>query len=550
MRLSGVSPRTLLPDALALLALLVLPVAAWAREGVSRSASQPWWQLDTDPYLFGPDAGAWAQNALALHQGRLADLDPHRLPTWTLLTSWTMDLTGWDVVFAGHLVNRAEHVLLGPVLYLLGRSLGLGPLSFVAAALAVMQPALLAAACRFGIDPTVTFLVPLMLLTARWGGRVWWLAPIAGAIAGLTMVSHLTAIAFPACGLLLCLVSGKGVLRRLLAGALYAGATWLIFQWVFSVFPMLPTTFFENAVAEGISPTGGSSQASQFASREAAVAILQSNGGKALDGALVFITEHLRPVALPWALSVAFVWLGLLGPDALRKRSDGIRAGWRGRVPIVLRSGLEGVAVGSAAAPLLAFFASNAPERYSDNLLPIGALIIVRGAATALAGLAVLATWRLSPRLQRWAEPALFAVVALGWSVGEWREPHQRAPVKAAPEEKRALLIGKAVAEHFPPGGSGASALREVLPYAHLRYCPKTVCPFGDTEPSYRQCIEILRKECPGEGDFPLVVTEGLTTEQRSERRARFEAWVGTRLRPVAEAGGALIYAIPREGEL
>jgi hypothetical protein len=122
--------------------------------------------------------------------------------------------------------------------------------------------------------------------------------------------------------------------------------------------------------------------------------------------------------------------------------------------------------------------------------------------------------------------------------------------VKAAPEEKRALVIGKAVAAHFPPGGSGASALREVLPYANLRYCPNTVCPFGDSEASFRQCVDILRKECPGEGDIPLVVVEGLTAEQRSDRRARFEAWVGTRLPIVAEAGGAKIYAIPREGDL
>ena len=541
-------PRLLLLDLAAIVALLGLPILAWAREGVSRSADQPWWQLDTDPYLFGPDAGAWAQNALALHQGRLADLDPHRLPTWTLLTSWTMDLTGWDVVFAGHLVNRAEMVLLGPVLYLLGRSLGMGGFSFVAAALAVLQPSLLAAACRFGIDPTVTFLVPLMLLAARYGGRVWWLAPVAGAIAGLTMVSHLTALAFPLCGLLLCIVSGKGVVRRLLAGALYAGAVWLTFKWVFSVFPMLPTVFFENAVAEGISPTGGSSAASQTASREAALAILQQNGGKALDGTLVYITEHFRPILLPWALSVACVWLGFLGPDMFRPLPEG--STWRTRVGAVVRSLLEGIAVGSALAPMLAFVASKAPERYSDNLLPVGALLISRGGATLAAAVTWLAAWRMPPRWHRRLAPTLVALCLAVWTVGEWREPHQRAPVKAAPEEKRALVIGKAVAEHFPPGGSGASALREVLPYANLRYCPNTVCPFADSEASYRQCVDILRKECAGEGDIPLVVVTGLTAEQRSDRRARFKDWVGTKLPPVAQAGGATIYAIPREGDL
>ena len=356
--------------------------------------------------------------------------------------------------------------------------------------------------------------------------------------------------AFPLCGLLVCLASGRGVLRRLLAGLLYTGAVWLTFKWVFSVFPMLPTVFFENAVAEGISPTGGSSLASQDASREAALTVVRENGAKALNATLVFLAEHLRPVLVPWSLSVAFVWLGLVGPDAVRRLPDGGPTGWKGRVAVVFKSVLIGLAVASAAAPLLAFMASKAPERYSDNLLPVGAFVIVRGAATVAALVAALATWRLAPRWQRRVEPAVFVALALVWTVGEWREPHQRAPVKAAPEERRALVIGKAVAAHFPAGGSGASALREVLPYANLRYCPNTVCPFGDTEPSYRQCVEILRKECAGEGDIPLVVVGGLTLEQRSERRARFEEWVGTQLEPVAQAGGATIYAIPREGEL
>ncbi len=540
--------RKLLLDLGAVAALLALPLLAWEREGVSRNADQPWWQLDTDPYLFGPDAGAWAQNALALHQGRLADLDPHRLPTWTLFTSWTMDLTGWDVAFAGHIVNRVEMVLLGPVLYILGRSMGMGAFAFVAAALTAMQPSLLASACRFGIDPTVTFLVPLLLLTARLAGRAWWLAPVAGAVAGLTMVSHLTALAFPLCGLLLCLVSSKEWRRGLLAAALYAGAAWLTFRWVFSVFPMLPATFFENAVAEGISPTGGSSAASQAQSRDAATEVLRQNLARALDSTLVYLTEHFRPILVPWALSVAMLWLGFIGPDAFRALPEGATRWTRARA--VLRSLLEGIAVTSALAPVLAFMAAKAPERYSDNLLPIGSLVMARGGATVHAALSAALTWKAPPQWARRAIPGIAALCLVVWTVGEWREPHQRAAVKAAPEERRALVIGKAVAAHFPPGGSGASALREVLPYANLRYCPNTVCPFGDSEASFRQCVDILRKECPGEGDIPLVVVEGLTAEQRSDRRARFEAWVGTRLPIVAEAGGAKIYAIPREGDL
>ncbi len=536
-------------DGVAVVLLSLLPVWAWRREGAVATPELPAFMADTDVYIFGPDAGAWAQNALALHQGRLADLDPHRLPTWTMFTAAAMELTGWDVARSGHLVNRVEHLLLGPVLYALGRALGLNVLAFAAAALVVLQPTLLASSSRFGVDPTVTLMVPLMLLTAAWAGRWWWSAPLGGALAALTMISHLTALAFPLCGLLLCAASARGAWRGLAAVLLYAGAAWGVVHLTFDVFPMLPRDFFTNALAEGVAPTSDPSIGTQAASRDAAVELVRANAGHALDEAIRFVVRPFQPIFLPWAATVGLVWAGLVGPRPFSPRpDDDTRWRWVGRGLVAL---VEGVAVASALAPLLAFAAAKSPTRYSENLLPIAALVVMRGAAAVVAAGAALASWWPAVAARRgWGELAVGAVLTASWVAGEWREPHQRAPMMPSMTDRNALLVGRVLAEHFEPGGGAASALREVLPYAGLRYCPNTVCPFSEGEQAYRSCVEVLRKECPGEGPIPLVVTGSLTVEQRPALRVKFEDWVGTRLEPVAEVAGSTIYAIPRTGAL
>lgn len=535
-------------DLVAVLLLVALPILAWQREGVVPAAGQPGWIFESDQYLYGPDAAAWAQNALALEQGRYGDLDAHRLPTWTMLTAATMRLTGWDVALSGHLLNRLLHVLLGPVLYALGRVCGLRGLAFGAAALVVVQPMLLASACRFGVDPTVTFLVPFLLLTAWISGRTLWFAPIGGAVAALTMVSHLTALGFPLCGLLLCAASApRSWWRGPLAVVLYAAAGYLTFRAVFDVFPMLAENFFVDSLAEGVAPTHGVT--SQAGSREAALALVEANAPKALDRALRLVVTTFRPEFVPWGASVALVWLGFVGPHAFAAGQPGEGIG--GRVGRVFRSAVQAFAVASAMAPLLAFAAANSPERYSDNLMPVGALVMATGAATVVAAVGAAVGLRAAWAPARGPVELVLSVgLALGWTWGEWHEPHQRAAILAPAEERAALPVGRELAKHFPPGGGGASAMREVLPYAGLTYCPNTVCPFRDDEIGYRACVAVLRKECPGEGDIPLVVMEGLTIEQRSELRAHFEEWVGTRLEPVATVNGARIYAIPRDGEL
>lgn len=538
---------------LAVVALLWMPLLAWRREGVVSVPGKPWWIVESDQFLYGPDAAAWAQNALALNQGRLADLDPHRLPTWTVFTVGTMRVFDIDVALAGHLVNRVEHVLLGPVIYLLGRLLGLKGFAFAAAAIVVVQPHLLASACRFGVDPTVTLMVPLTLLAARVAGGRWWFAPAAGVVAGLTMVSHLTALGFPLCGLVLMVASGRGWWRRLAAALLYCGAVYLVFRWVFSVFPMLPEAFFKDSLAEGITPTGDDiGEAGRAAARESALSLLRTNAPLALNAALRFIAMTFAPAGLPWALSVALIWLGFLGPNAARRvRPPSGKAAWRHLSRRVFGSVAEGVAVASACAPLIAFAAAKSPERYSDNLLPVAALLMARGGAT-LAAAAVHALSFLRPLFSfRWRiEAGIAAILAVCWSAGEWREPHQRSAVLAPAFEKNALAVGQALADHFPAGIGAASCLREALPYAGLLYCPNTVCPFSDNEPGYRRCVEIIRKECPGTGAIPLIVTDDLTLEQCPVNRVHFDAWVETRLVPVASAGGSRIYALPRTGEL
>ncbi|HNC94672.1 MAG TPA: hypothetical protein PKW90_01040, partial [Myxococcota bacterium] len=114
-------------DGVAVVFLLVWGGMLWPMGG---GDGLPFWATITDKMLFGPDAAAWAANALAFFDRRYDDLDFHRMPTWTLMTAAGMT-TGLDVVLSGHLVNHLMHLLLPVVLYFLGslggsRGAGLG----------------------------------------------------------------------------------------------------------------------------------------------------------------------------------------------------------------------------------------------------------------------------------------------------------------------------------------------------------------------------------------------------------------------------------------
>lgn len=546
----------MLPDALRRTWILdVLVAVALAAAGARMLAGVPgppgddlpWWANGSDAYVWGPDAGAWALNALALANGRWEDLDPHRMPSWSIFTATAMRLLGLDVALAGHFVNKLFHVLLGPVLYGLGRASGMRAGAVAAALLGVAQPVLLASAGRYGVDPTVTFMVPLTLLAGWAAGRWWPLAPIAGVVAGLTTVCHLTALGFALPGLLICLLAGRGWWRLLGAG-LYLGVAAATVYGIYAVFPTIPRDFVAGVFAEGIAPAAGTSVAEQVHQKDAALATLQANAPAALDTVVANVLRAFRVPHLPWALLLALPWLGIVGPPAVEGLVEGEGSLGRRALRGLGRGLVAGLPLAATLLPLVALAAAGAPSRYSDNLLPVAGVVVMRGLSTVVAPVGVLVARYVAPAVAYAAEVLAFAWVAwVAWPVAE--NPAS-VGMGVPPEEARAMPVGKALAEHFESGVGAAAPLREALPYAGMVYCPTTVCPFTDDEAGYLQCVDIIRQECRGDGPIPYVVTPGLTPEQETEPRRHMDDWISGKLEPVATVGSTRIYALPREGGL
>jgi len=527
-------------DAVGALLVAVAAIAALARRSAPGDPGQPWWASPSDGLLFGPDAGEWALNAVAFAGGNLQDLDGHRMPGWTVLTAAVMHLGGLDVVHAGHLVCRVEHVVCAVAIYALGRVLGMGGGALLAGLLVATDPKLVSAAERFGVDPTVTCLVPLTLLAARAGGRWWGLAPLAGAVAGFTTVSHLTALGFAVPGLLACVFAARGW-RALPAGLLYAagaaGVVWTVYQF----FPWLGLAKLQFAVAEGVAPTAAANpMATAPLTQALSWQILRDNAPTALEDLVRTVAQGARTTMVPWALLIALPWLGLVGAAPFRADPDA--PSWGRRLARALGGGIP---VALCLAPLLAFSAARAPERYSDNLLPIGVLLVVRGAEAVVVVLARLV--RLGPA------PILVGELALA---GAWLATPPPAPPTPAttalirPEDARARELGRALAAHFPTGIGAVSPIREALPYAGMRFCPSANCPFTEHEQAFLECVQIIQTQCRGEGDIPYVVTPGVSAEQVSRPRAAMDVWIEAHLDPIAEVGSDRVYRIPRTGRV
>lgn len=529
-------------DALACIGLVSVAALQLSRAGSAPQPGAPWWSANADAYLFGPDAGEWAMQAAALATGNFAELDAHRMPTWTILTVAAMRIGNLDVVYAGHIVNKLLLLALGPALYGLGRAAGMRAGAVAVATLAVIDPSLVGAATRFGVDPTVTTLLPLSLLAAYGSGRWWWFAVMGGALSALLAASHLSALAYPLPALLMCFFNGKGW-RRWAGTLLFAGGTAATLYAIYQVFPFLPEKFLVDAFAEGIQPTAAPTDAQVAASRDSAVALVLQNAPGAAATASAGIASSYGPKGVPWQALVAIPLFGIWGAAAFTSES------LSGRFAR-LRQFFSGWAVGfpllAACAPLVLFAAGELPARYSQNVLPIGGLVFFRGLSFWVAGAAKLAGRPKSPLSQVLTEAALLATAFFVDRVPPPQEDRGEPP----PAEARALHVGRALAAHFPPGIEAASPLREALPYAGQRYCPDTVCPSGPGEREVIACIAVLRNECAGTGDIPFVVAPGMSREQEGPFRLALTDWIEARLDPVTTVGDVRLYALPRQGEL
>lgn len=536
-----VSPtiRRWLGPALDIAAVVAIVAAGRALLGPDPApAGAPFWARGWDLIIFGPDAGAWAANAWAIHDGRFADIDPHRLPTWPMIVAAVMKFKP-DVALAGHLVNHVLQALMPLAIWGLARLSGSRGTAFAAGFAAAMLAPNVLASQRFGIDPTVAAIVPITLLAGWASGRSIWFAPIGGAIAALCGVAHLTTLAFPIPAFLILLFLGQPGWRRWASAALWLLAAWLTIQWVTSWYPALPSQFVANVFAEGIAPEhhGSADLAADSQKSQAAVEILKMNAPRALDDTLRFILQYIRPAWFPWSLALVLPWLGVVGPI---DRND-VRGS-------VLRGLGLGLPLLSCLLPVVAFHAAQAPARYSENLLPIAALLLVRGAMVvpSLVDL-VIARW-----VPKW--PAVFVVtLAAAWAWTSFQAP--RIIYALQPPRIEELLpqaVGTALREHFPTGVGAVCAYRESLGYGGWLFCPNATCPFQESEDSFVACVDIMRKECAGTGDIPYVVFPNPRADLQWPARTAMDRWVTTKLEPVAQVQGggghATIYAIPRSG--
>jgi len=527
-------------DGVVAVALLCLAFATWLADRGPPSAGlppgTPSWARLRDLLLEGPDAGAWASNANALVLGRLDDLDPHRLPVYPRLIAWATHFYP-DVPTAGHVVNHACYLLVGPVVYLLGRRWMSAGAAAGAAAATLIYPAGLQADQRFGVDPLVTLAVPLALLAAEVGAWRWWVAPLGGLVCGALATSHLTTVGVPVAALLLCLLRGRPGITRWGGALAFAGGAYAGARWMFVDYPVLPLEILRGTLAEGVAAQGGNAATAGFAtSTGGAVAAVQAGLPRALDEVVRFAATKARPSWLPWAVMLAVPWLGVLGGELTR---GGVFA-WR-------RVG-AGAAVGLplliALAPLLAFAAAGSPERYTDNFYPLVALLIFRG-LDAIAGI-------VDALLRRPLPGWPLGLVAAGLALAAVRGIHH--PSKAHPSpptltDAGAWQVGAALRAEFGPGGGASCPDREIDAYAGRIYCPHSAIFLYAKEPE--PVPALLSAECSGEGPIPFVILEkDGDREPLSADRKAMNAWVaehGEFRREVTAPGlRAKIYAVKR----
>jgi hypothetical protein len=478
----------------------------------------PFWATQHDQLISGPDAGAWAAGARALAEGRLGDLDSHRMPTWIVLTALAHAV--YPIMLAGHLVNHLLQLLLPVVVYGVGRKAGGRWVGFGAGALVAANPVLVAASRRFGVDPAVTFGVPALVAVCLWGARSPKRSVLAGGVATAVGGTHFTTLGFPLAGLLaMGLFARRGKRALVLVGyGVGLGLTWAL---LFSVFPWAGFKGLLLAVPEGITPGEFPLQGSPTAVWGPALEVMRAGASTAVEDAVTGMARLLRPNWLPWGASVAFLWLGVPGLALKPRRED--LSGWRRlRGESCWKSGLLLLV---CLAPLPLFAAADAEPRYSHNLLPIAALLMVRGCVSAASLVERGVLGRVSSG--RWPWGLLGAVcgggLALGYVQGSGVSRNQQPPPLFGVV---AMEIGEAVTTHFPGSGGLVCDLREVEAYTARRTCPGTVCPPVATAGAFSFCLSILRAECDGDGPIPYVALNRGSMDERTEAKTAFDAWV------------------------
>ena len=470
---------------LTLVALLVLVgLYHWPHEAPDGA---PWWGTAQDLLLDGYDAGEWADQHRAWRDCRLGDLDGHRMPTWTLLAG---PLASLSLPLAGHLVNHLLQLALAPIVYGLGRTLGMGRgTSALAGVLVATNATLVVASRRFGVDPTITTIVPLALLACHLVRVRWWLGLVAGSIGALATASHFTTLPYPV-PFALCAVVLARPGERLPALIAYSSGLLLTWGFVFDTFPWIGVETLLKSVGESASnQVAGTPGARGW---ENAVARLSGILANDLDGAFTAYAARVHPI-LPAVVLLPLTMLGVAGVGLGTSRTPA----WAGGVLLAL-----------TLVPTATLVAMHAPSRYSDNLLPLTTLLALRGLASLLV-----------PLRHALADVGV-GVVGSAWALHATSGGFSSGNLDVAVLNRD---VGELLQTHAP-GACVVSPLRDAVAYTDLHPI-RIDCPVAATEASFRACLSGLRRQCSARPTILWVVHEQVPLDTRSAPLKAMDAW-------------------------
>jgi hypothetical protein len=538
----------------AIVALSAWSLGTWWRSRGPSGPTLPFWAGDADGVLFGPDAGAWASNAWAIHLGRMADVDPHRLPAWpTLVAGWLHVVP--DVALAGHLLNHLLFALLPLVTYAAALPLA-GRAGACVAGFGVMWLApVYQASHQSSADPLIAMAPVAALAAAHLAGRRPWLAPLAGLVVAGATVTHLTTLGVAVPAVLFALATGTPGRTRWIGAAALAASLAAALALAVHSYPTLEPGVFLNALAEGVTrPRAYDAAGDPLADQGAAIARVQHALPAAMASATRWLLGELTPSWLPLGAAVALPWLalapvagGVAGGGTPRPRRSARHAALLGTLAWRV---VAGVAALGMLAPVVAFAAADAPSRYGANFLPVAlvacvaGLAVVGGAVDALAARAV----------RRWPAGLVTLLLGAAWIAGG-HDPVRRPlrPLRPSPDDMDAQALGARLAAHFPPGGGAAVMLREAAAVAGRVYCPRVGCPGAGTWDVTACLPRSFDAQCTGDGPIPWVVTERRDAsgpDGTPPWRTEFDAWVVANHAPVDTVEGlrtrSRIYALPR----
>ncbi|MEC8424276.1 MAG: hypothetical protein VX000_10900, partial [Myxococcota bacterium] len=577
---------------------LLLDLLALAVVGMGLSRALPHLPVGahaTAEHLNGPDAGEWAINALLVAEGNLGSVDPHRMPTFLLLTAGALEFEP-DVARAGHLVDVAAWGMLPFVVFLLGRATGGRLVGLAAAFLTLGSTPLILAAARYGVDPVVATCLPIAMVAVAPAQRWWPWAGVAGGLAVFGAATHLTAVPYVVPPLLLLLARGRdprsAPWTRVAAVVSYAAGVAIAAVAVEHLFGLIDLRRLSSALSEGIHRQGGV-PVETLTLTDAARSTLLERLPDAGERMLASLFSPFSAQGLPLAASMVMVPLGVLGiglgqtppasrdteatarrrlPGLLRSRlRPATRRSWERRWTNAanrlaghpLRSALvrygrhtdlgRGLSLLACLAPAPLLAVAGAEARYTANLLPLAAVLLARGLVAPLGllagGLPLRAPWR-QRSLVALALGAAGGLLLAANALRALDEGIQSLP-RPDPVAVGARELALAVEAAFPEAGGVATPVREAAAHMGRPYCPRASCTAQRDVAGIMRCIHELRVQCSGTGDIPLVWFRrgpvGMGDDALAQEVGR---WAAAHYRVVAEfetaAFDAVLISVPR----